>query len=642
MSGRWYFNKLRPGDKTRESTLGEFFATEAIRNSAEALVREAIQNSLDAGLKDSAGRPIETVLVRILLSQNSAALPGSKVAKFFAGAWDHLRATGNGLKEAPLESDSCPFFVYEDFGTSGLEGDVNQWHDKPDGKNAFFYFFRAEGRTGKGGDDRGRWGIGKYVFARSSRANSFFGLTVRASDNERLLMGQAVLKSHAVGNDHYKPDGAFGILAANELVLPISEDSFVEEFRTTFGLRRNREPGLSLVIPWVDPEITRESLLAAVVRGYFYPILTGSLAVTVATSAGDVDINDSTLLDVAASLGSEVVAETIPLIELAEWASSRKPVDVLTLKAAPVDRPVWAPSLIPAEALDLLRAALEQGERMALRVPLTVRAKGCEPRSSYFDIFLRRDGYESGRPVFLREGLIISDVRAPRARGVRSLVIAEDKALATLLGDSENPAHTQWQRDSSNFRGKYFYGKSYLDFVTRSTSEIVRYLGASAKEEDRDLLIDFFSLPAPPDAETPEARRRKKKKRGKLPDDEIEPIEPRKKRYRIQQISGGFSVSKGEKDAPVPDLLDIRVAYVVRRGRPLGQYDPADFELDKSPIRFEPPPVGAMVQSCSKNRALFEVTAPDFHISVVGFDANRDVFVDVDVKAKPKADDSEV
>ncbi len=156
------------------------------------------------------------------------------------------------------------------------------------------------------------------------------------------------------------------------------------------------------------------------------------------------------------------------------------------------------------------------------------------------------------------------------------------------------------------------------------------------------LLIDYFYLPAPPDEETPEARRRKKKKRGKLPEDEVEPIEPRKKRYRIQQITGGFAVTKGEKDAPVPELLDIRVAYVVRRGRALGQYDPADFKLNKSPISFEPPPVGASIQNCSKNRAVLEVTDPDFHISVVGFDANRDLFIDVDVKPKPNADDPEV
>lgn len=35
----WPFNQPKPGDKNREPVLGEFFATEAITNPAEALVR---------------------------------------------------------------------------------------------------------------------------------------------------------------------------------------------------------------------------------------------------------------------------------------------------------------------------------------------------------------------------------------------------------------------------------------------------------------------------------------------------------------------------------------------------------------------------------------------------------------------------
>jgi hypothetical protein len=34
---KWFFKKLRPGDTTREPIQGEFFANEAISNSAEAL-----------------------------------------------------------------------------------------------------------------------------------------------------------------------------------------------------------------------------------------------------------------------------------------------------------------------------------------------------------------------------------------------------------------------------------------------------------------------------------------------------------------------------------------------------------------------------------------------------------------------------
>ena len=34
------------------------------------------------------------------------------------------------------------------------------------------------------------------------------------------------------------------------------------------------------------------------------------------------------------------------------------------------------------------------------------------------------------------------------------MVIVKDRPLATLLGDAENVAHTQWQKDSAKFHFK--------------------------------------------------------------------------------------------------------------------------------------------------------------------------------------------
>src|SRR5208282_2684108 len=58
----WNFMLQRPGETTREPIQGEFFATEAINNTAAALVREGNQNSLDAG------REGEKTRVRLFLS----------------------------------------------------------------------------------------------------------------------------------------------------------------------------------------------------------------------------------------------------------------------------------------------------------------------------------------------------------------------------------------------------------------------------------------------------------------------------------------------------------------------------------------------------------------------------------------------
>ena len=68
MSFTWRFNTMRPSDKAREPIQGEFFATDAISNPGEALVREGIQNSLDARLNG------EKVMVRIRVSRIDAAV----------------------------------------------------------------------------------------------------------------------------------------------------------------------------------------------------------------------------------------------------------------------------------------------------------------------------------------------------------------------------------------------------------------------------------------------------------------------------------------------------------------------------------------------------------------------------------------
>jgi hypothetical protein len=618
----WHFREHRPGDPTRDPIVGEFFSTDAITNPAEALVREGIQNSLDAG------RPSKPIRIRLALRNEKRGLAPAAAKSWFEGAWSHFHASGNGLQEPPSEEEPCQFLVFEDFGTSGLSGDPEQAFDRPGSRNNFFYFFRAEGRSAKGESDRGRWGVGKHVFPRSSRASSFFGMTVRAEDSRRLLMGRSILKSHALGGRHFTPDGYLGHLRDDGLVLPLDSRTELERFASDFDLHRGDEPGLSIVVPFIDREFREDHLISGVIRDYFYPILQGNLSVIVDSRAGEVEINAQTLVDVALSLNGEQAGDLLNLVDLAEWYVSRGRSEVVDLLAADANRPEWSRSLIPPDAIANLRLRLDKGERVSVRSRLTVRKKGNEPRLSHFDVCLKQDGHESGRPVFMREGIIISDVKAPRTRGVRALVFVEDKPLATLLGDSENPAHTQWQRDSSNFRGKYVYGKSFIEFVSRAPYEIVTSLRADEETEDRSLLLDLFSLPTVK-SDLPRPEPRPERDKGGESETDRETIEPRRKRFRIQRVAGGFSVTRGDAGTRPPTSLRIRVAYDVRRGQPLKKYDPADFRLDRGPIRFDPPLEGMVITSARENEIHAAVTGPDFRLTVVGFDERRDLFVQV-------------
>jgi len=635
----WHYRVKAPAEKVRDPIQGEFFATEAIKNPADALVREAIQNALDAVVKDADGEPKDVLRVRFFLATGKHAQSAQEVSKWFDGAWDHFHATGNGLREAPTKTETCPWLVFEDFATCGLEGDISQSEPIEGVQNHFFYFFRAEGKSVEGGKERGRWGVGKYVFPRSSRANTFFGITVRNSDKKRFLLGTSVFKSHRTHGKYYCPDGYFGVEDGSGIVLPASDGTTLDKFSKEFQLTRTTEPGLSVVMPWVDPEITGEALIEATVRGYFYPILTGALEVTIGTPEQTITINDSTLDEAALMLDQAESQGLLNLVELAEWASTQKPQDILKLAPCDPDCPEWKDELIPSDQLKPLRKALEAGEKLAVRASLTVREKGKTPKPSHFDFFLWKDGFESGRPVFIREGLIISDIRAPRVRGIRSFVIAEAGPLGMLLGDAENPAHTEWQSKGENFRGKYTYGPLFLDFVTKAVSNFVHTLTSQDQEEDKTLLLDIFSLPA--DKSEAEAKQsEKKKKKGKESEDELDPQEPKKKRFRVQKSQGGFVITRGDAGTQPPAQLTVVVAYDVRRGNPLRKYNPADFRLNHSPIRLEPAPQGLKVVAKEGNRMVVEILNPDFRLTVAGFDEKRDLFVNV--RMEEGADDSQI
>jgi hypothetical protein len=523
---------------------------------------------------------------------------------------------------------------------------VAQWHKVEGRRNGFFTFFRAEGQSDKEKGERGRWGVGKFVFPRSSQISTFWGLTVRASDGQRLLMGRSILKSHAVNDERYVPDGYYGKPVAMEhgerLIVPFDEPELLDRFCRDFGLQRGDEPGLSIVVPYYDTEeITSDSIVEAVIQGYFYPILSGDLVVTVSGPDGERVLNAATLEGTIVELNGSIATNMIPLIELASWSRSLGPDSIPELKRMPVTGPPrWKSELVEPMMLSELRERLQRTEKLAVRVPFPVRRdRGRDVQWSHFDIFLVRDGTEDrGRPVFVREGIIISDVRAPLSRGVRALVVVEDDPLATLLGDSENPAHTQWQKDSSNYRGKYTYGPENLSFVINSVAEVVRIISEADQEADRSLLVDLFSLPGRPDdpdrvrvrsageKTAPGARRRQ---RGRTDRPEPPPRSPR--RFRVEKVAGGFMVSRGDSDAP-PPLLDVQVAYDIRNGNPLKKYNKADFRLDGAPICLAEDNVGIEVIENTQNRMLVRVTDPDFRLAVTGFDGNRDLFVRVVVK----------
>lgn len=222
-------------------------------------------------------------------------------------------------------------------------------------------------------------------------------------------------------------------------------------------------------------------------------------------------------------------------------------------------------------------------------------------------------------------------MRASRDAGTRSLVVIEQPSLSGLLGNAENPAHTQWQKDSSNFKGKYDYGEACLRFVSQSVHEMLARLREKDDQGDPWLLADVFFLDDPEgdldDSDAPKPGGKEKKT-----SEDPKPIPPvtNPKFYRIQSAKGGFSILPGSAvPASWPQHLSVSLAYDVRKGNPFGKYVEDDFRVLQGAVRVEGKEQGIRIIKAEGNSLDLEVRDPSFVLTMTGFDTRRDLIVRV-------------
>lgn len=613
---------MHPGEMNIDPIEAEFFSTEALGSLADALVRETIQNSLDAR------RAGERLRMRFAFSGRGAALTGERAEGYLAGLRSHVVAS-LGTAAPPAEDAPLDFLVVEDFGTRGLQGDPRRNEDDEIGpvgeRNDFYYFWRNVGRSRKGPSELGRWGLGKSVFAAASRINAFLALTIPANAPRPSLMGQAVLRIHKVAGARHYPYGYFADFEG-DFALPFATPALIERFRADFALARAAEPGLSVVIPYPTAELAPATLLPSVLRHYFVPILAGDLEVEVEHDGRCETVNAATFGRVVARIAGDHASSLPRTVELARWGLALAPDAPLRLPVpASLGAPRWTGDDDAAAALAALREPFGRGERVAVRVPLWVKPLGAEPTCATFDVWLERDdAIVATDEQFVRDGITVAGVRGGCPNGVRAIVCVRDRALSTLLGDSENPAHTEWQERSPRFKDRYRHGPTTLRYVKAAARELVRLLTRPLDGRDFALLRHLFSLGVPDEASVPQAdpRRHRDAADGEVPAD---PRPGSARALELTRLPDGFSIAGVARETPGPRYLAVRVAYEVRRGNPFKLYQPLDFDLARPPIALAAE--GASFLRQAGNELVLRVEDRRFRLTVRGFDARRDVRV---------------
>ena len=601
MAGHWEFNEADPSSVRIDLTQWDQFNNDIV-GLAEALVREVIQNSLDAGTGE---KPVKVIFGLKALSGKIT----DHLERKFNDLRPHLRACAIDF---PVNGDSpIRVLAIEDFNTRGLIGSFRDW----DGRD-FDNFWRTVGKSEKSGQKGGRWGLGKLVYSASSQVRSFFGLTLRKGDNVPAIMGQAVLTNHENKGIYYVAHGFwFSERLSNRLQLPVHNANEIDDFKELFGFKRTKQPGLSVLIPYVIDGITEDTILSGVINNYYFPILSGKLEVEV----GDTHLDALTFLHTASDTNRN--KSNVPLSFIKGISESILSQSAITATQV-IGNFEFFPEKLPVEQIDALKTAFFAGELAHLRVPVTLQRKDGQREVGKIDLILKELGEgEKAFSLFARGPITLpSERRYFAGAHAYGAMIADDDVVVEFLGDAENPAHTGWNTNAEKLNSRWKNAGKSLAAIRHSLRKLYQVIADQNDMQDDNALIKFFSLPKKAQASEGKGRSIVKPK--------LE-IPKREVAIHIKPATGGFEIRSGlgTKKWSYPRRIRIRLAYDIVGSDPFKSFSAFDFNLNTS-RNLELEVTNGNISIVGPNRLYFDVSEPDFHLRVSGFDIHRDLVVD--------------
>lgn len=641
---KWFFAEKHPGDKARDPVQDEFFQDQSLDGISHALVRETIQNSLDARIGNA---PVKVVL-------SIGSLPAAQAGYWFpASSYGHFEAKEINLGSLPSrEHEDCTYLTIEDFGTKGLEGQIDSFEPAVGGN--FYHFFRAEGVSNKKEGDRGSWGIGKIVIPRASRARSFFAITRRTSEPGLHLMGQAILRHHSVDGKMYKPDGWFSRLLENGLQIPFSDDEVTAKLNLDFKLRRKGESGLGLVIPWIYEEINFKELAAVIAREYFIPILAGDLEVELLDVKNDKSvIFDCSSIDLLKGAAPEYkdFQDSIELAGYLFCQSGKTPLIVEVSHSSGVNAVDYNwDDYITDLSSSKIDEALDQGRVLHFKIPMAIKPIKGSLEIGCFDVLMKRE-YGRHYATYVRDGLLIPNQVQARKKTPNHIALVyvgspngKKNIVADALGKSECPAHTDWSGKREKFVGQYSGGNRLIPFVRESAYRLAERLSSDDDKPDHSLLADLLPMSIG-DSFRRVAVGKEKDETKKIvtsgvvvPD--IPPASPRC--WRMRQAKNVILISGNEAgfQKHAGYVLTIQAAYDLAGRNPYAAHSLHDFSLkiaadkgidERTGFRIEH---NEHVQIQAGNAGSLQVVVahPDFEISFFPADLNRDLAMKVSAR----------
>ncbi|MEB0075834.1 hypothetical protein QN386_15750 [Pseudomonas sp. CCI3.2] len=572
----WQFRSLNPNETSGASISDDNFADEE-RSSVEILVRETLQNPLDARSTNSVVR-VEYKLVTVDLATSEFA------RSIFSDDWVKHFLAGELIASSERPA-KMKFLVVEDFGTIGLEGCYTDSSCEGSTENWNAFWFR-EGEGAKTTKSNGGAGQGKITLYLASQLRSVFALTKRRSDGVELLFGCSRFKRNYKlpgDNNRWAKEARWGAVSSpNELVKPIDKIPILNGVKVELGLARGKEAGTTFIIPLPAEDITERVLSNAVVNEFFFAINRGRLVVKV----GDVTLDALSIAAVADDMGRDCRLTKSYREFLALTAKETSEAVTAVAKVSWTNETKLTASTFEDAELTLLKEKFSNSELVSVDFPISVKKKQPKEASiANFRVFLQQnEGAEQSQELFVRQDLgIDGEKRLKAARTiapVMALTFIQDSKLSDLLVAAEEPTHRNWNARRPKVVAQYISPNDVLNAVRNAALRLVQLILPEGRKDETALAV-YFADPASEPANrlggggaTPETLKGDPHPPKCIP-------KPKPKPVVLNILDDGFEIrAKATEGFTFPIDSKVTLAYATAVGDAFKLWDAADFWID--------------------------------------------------------------
>lgn len=276
---KWEFAATGGGEETgiNDPVISNFLG-----NVASKLVRESLQNSIDAGIE----RPV-VVKFEMLISESSK-IPGVEelrriydlCIKHWSDKNRDIEPIFKGIIKSINIDSNIPILKISDHNTRGLT--PNDYHN----------LFQVVGGSSKGVGDGGSFGLGKGAYFGASRLRTVF-ISSKYEEDKYYFAGKSRLVSFADSNGVIMQNtGTYGYPAQK----PVTEEKDIPDF-----FKRQEKGTDFYVYGYLEDKNWKNQILKSVLENFWYAIMQESLVVYV----GDILVNHESLSDLMVKYVSE-------------------------------------------------------------------------------------------------------------------------------------------------------------------------------------------------------------------------------------------------------------------------------------------------------------------------------------------------